>query len=108
MREFITRFPTSVLAQNAQHRIDVLERAARERQDKEQAKLEAAKQREIEKRLEERLARLEALSASDARIPPLPPLAGDLRGVVEAQSPPRRTSCSVRGTTGNKMAVSVV
>jgi hypothetical protein len=51
MREFITRFPTSVLAQNAQHRIDVLERAARERQDKEQAKLEAAKQREIEKRL---------------------------------------------------------
>jgi F0F1-type ATP synthase epsilon subunit len=66
MREFITRFPTSVLAQNAQHRIDVLERAARERQDKEQAKLEGAKQRDIEKRLEERLARLEALSASDA------------------------------------------
>jgi Caspase domain len=63
MREFITRFPTSVLAQNAQHRIDILERAARERQEKdalaiikEQAAVEAAKRREIE----ERLARLEA------------------------------------------------
>jgi hypothetical protein len=71
MRDFITRFPTSVLARNAQHRIDVLERAARERQEKdvlasikEQAELEAAKRHEIE----ERLAKLEAERLNTQRL----------------------------------------
>jgi len=63
VRDFITRYPYSVYAWEAKHRLELLERGARERElqervkrEREIAEHEAAQRREIE----EKLARLEA------------------------------------------------
>ena len=51
IRKFIERYPGSVLREPAQSRLDTLERAAQEREDKARAEREAARQREEEARL---------------------------------------------------------
>jgi hypothetical protein len=51
IRKFIERYPSSVLRETAQNRLDTLERAAREREELARAEREAARQREEEARL---------------------------------------------------------
>src|ERR1019366_663031 len=50
LEKFIARYPNSPLALNAQSRLDVLERAAREREEKARAEREASQQRAEEAR----------------------------------------------------------
>ena len=45
LKSFISRYPNSPLALNAQHRLDILERAARQRAEKARAARDAARQR---------------------------------------------------------------
>jgi hypothetical protein len=52
LQKFIQRFPNSPLAINAQSRVDVLKRAAQERQDKERADRDAAQKAAEQARLE--------------------------------------------------------
>jgi uncharacterized caspase-like protein len=60
---FIKRFPNSPLTVNAQHRLDILERAARERE----AESEAAQRAEKERRAKEAAAREAAQRAENER-----------------------------------------
>ena len=64
---FIQRYPDSPLAVNAQHRLDMLARAAREREEKMRADREAAKKRAEKKRQAGRAARLAAEQAEKER-----------------------------------------
>ena len=59
LENFIKRYPNSPLALNAQHRLDVLDRAAREREEKARAAREAA-QRAEQERLAKEAARIAA------------------------------------------------
>jgi hypothetical protein len=60
MREFINRFPNSLLAQNARHRIDVLERAAREAEKQAAARLASEQEAARQKEAIEQAAKVEA------------------------------------------------
>jgi hypothetical protein len=50
IRDFIARYPASPLAETARNRLDALERAAEEREEKARAEREAARQREEQQR----------------------------------------------------------
>jgi Caspase domain/Putative peptidoglycan binding domain len=59
LEKFIERYPNSPLALDAQHRLDILERAAREREEKARAEREAA-QRAKQEKLTQEAARIAA------------------------------------------------
>jgi outer membrane protein assembly factor BamD (BamD/ComL family) len=65
---FIERFPNSPLALNAQKRIDVLERAAREREEKAQAELEREQKARAERETAQQSAEQERHAQEAARI----------------------------------------
>jgi Putative peptidoglycan binding domain len=60
LAKFISRYPNSPLALNAKNRLDVLERAAREREEKARAEREASQQRTDEERRAKEAARIAA------------------------------------------------
>ena len=60
LAKFISRYPNSPLALNAKNRLDVLERAAREREEKARAEREASQQRADEERRAKEAARIAA------------------------------------------------
>src|SRR5262245_50849336 len=60
LAKFIRRYPNSPLALNAKNRLDVLERAAREREEKARAEREALQQRADEERRAKEAARIAA------------------------------------------------
>src|SRR5262249_43665909 len=60
LAKFIRRYPNSPLALNAKNRLDVLERAAREREEKARAEREASQQRADEERRAKEAARIAA------------------------------------------------
>lgn len=64
LEEFIHRYPNSPLALNAQRRLDILERAAKEREEKARAEREAAQRAADERRAKE--VREAALRAEEA------------------------------------------
>ena len=63
LENFIKQYPNSPLAVNAQHRLDVLDRAAREREEKARAERETAKRADEERHAKEaaRLAELQRI-----------------------------------------------
>src|SRR5215471_14414522 len=65
LAKFISRYPNSPLALNAQNRLDVLERAAREREEKVRAEREASQQRADEERRAKEAARIAAQRAEE-------------------------------------------
>src|SRR5215216_2042038 len=70
LREFIAKYPTSPLAETAKNRLDSLDRAAQEREDKARAEREAAQRRDEEaKRLkaEEAARKLAERDAAERR-----------------------------------------
>src|SRR5262245_43763283 len=60
LAKFISRYPNSPLALNAKNRLDVLERAAREREEKARAEREASQQRADEERRAKEAPRIAA------------------------------------------------
>src|SRR5262245_53426901 len=60
LAKFIRRYPNSPLALNAKNRLEVLERAAREREEKARAEREASQQRADEERRAKEAARIAA------------------------------------------------
>src|SRR5262245_5121221 len=60
LAKFISRYPNSPLALNAKNRLDVLERAAREREEKARPEREASQQRADEERRAKEAARVPA------------------------------------------------
>ena len=60
LAKFISRYPNSPLALNAKNRLDLLERAAREREEKARAEREASQQRADEERRAKEAARIGA------------------------------------------------
>ena len=64
---FISRYPNSPLALNAKNRLDVLERAAREREEKARAEREASQRRAEEERRAKEAARIAELKAENER-----------------------------------------
>ena len=90
IERFIKRYPNSPLAINAQHRLDILDRAAKEREEKARAEREATKRVEEERRAKEaariaaqqraedaqrakEAARIAALKAENEGAPKKPP-----------------------------------
>src|SRR5262249_17071592 len=67
LAKFISRYPNSPLALNAKNRLDVLERAAREREEKARAEREASQQRADEERRAKEAARIAAQRAEEER-----------------------------------------
>src|SRR5262245_25857799 len=67
LAKFIRRYPNSPLALNAKNRLDVLERAAREREEKARAEREALQQRADEERRAKEAARIAKLKAENER-----------------------------------------
>jgi hypothetical protein len=67
LAKFIRRYPNSPLALNAKNRLDVLERAAREREEKARAEHEASQQRADEERRAKEAARIAELKAENER-----------------------------------------
>jgi hypothetical protein len=65
LAKFISRYPNSPLALNAKNRLDVLERAAREREEKARAEREASQQRADEERRAKEAARIAAQRAEE-------------------------------------------
>src|SRR5262245_53761292 len=65
LAKFISRYPNSPLALNAKNRLDVLERAAREREEKARAEREASQQRADEERHAKEAARIAAQRAEE-------------------------------------------
>jgi hypothetical protein len=67
LEKFISRYPNSPLALNAKNRLDVLERAAREREEKARAERETSQQRAEDERRAKEAARIAALQAETDR-----------------------------------------
>src|SRR5262249_20933992 len=67
LAKFISRYPNSPLALNAKNRLDVLERGAREREEKARAEREASQQRADEERRAKEAARIAELKAENER-----------------------------------------
>src|SRR5262249_6286220 len=67
LAKFISRYPNSPLALNAKNRLDVLERGAREREEKARAEREASQQRADEERRAKEAARIAELKAAEER-----------------------------------------
>jgi peptidoglycan hydrolase-like protein with peptidoglycan-binding domain/outer membrane protein assembly factor BamD (BamD/ComL family) len=67
LAKFISRYPNSPLALNAKNRLDVLERAAREREEKARTEREASQQRADEERRAKESARIAELKAENER-----------------------------------------
>ena len=67
LAKFISRYPNSPLALNAKNRLDVLERAAHEREEKARAEREASQQRADEERRAKEAARIAAQRAEEER-----------------------------------------
>src|SRR5262245_56981186 len=67
LAKFISRYPNSPLALNAKNRLDVLERAAREREEKARPEREASQQRADDERRAKEAARIAAQRAEEER-----------------------------------------
>ena len=67
LAKFISRYPSSPLALNAKNRLDVLERTAREREEKARAEREASQRRAEEERRAKEAARIAELKAENER-----------------------------------------
>ena len=68
LEKFIKRYPNSPLALNAQHRLDVLQRAAREREEKAQAEREREQKVRAEREAAQQRAEQERRAQETARI----------------------------------------
>src|SRR5262245_1599494 len=67
LAKFISRYPNSPLALNAKNRLDVLERAAREREEQARAEREASQKRADDERRAKEAARIAAQRAEEER-----------------------------------------